>query len=432
MRRMRGGFAKYSLPAALAGVGLLVSTSLATAQTITAGNVTGTAGQTASVPITIDTGSSNVAFFGVTFTVVAQGGAPAVTTAMDYTSAVTPGPDLKTAVAAQAKLAIGYAGATIDPPLSGSVMVGTLSVPIPAGATGSYQVQLSKVSAGDSGGNKVTLTATNGTISLGGAEPTLTPTTPAGPGPDTLSAGSISGQAGQTAAVPITINTGTNNVAFFGVTFTVVAQGGITPVTTAMDYTSAVTPGPDLKTAVAAQAKLAIGYAGATIDPPLTGTVQVGTLMVPIPAGVTSGIYEVQLSKISAGDSGGNKVTLTGVNGSINIGGVTPPTSTPTQTQGQVLTPTPTLTNTAVVATQTPTNTQVVATATATRTPIITATITRTIALATRTPTPTGAAAPSPFDEDGGCQINSGGSDSAGWLLLFPAIGLLVLRRRRR
>jgi MYXO-CTERM domain-containing protein len=419
MRRMRGGFTKYLLSAALAGAGLLASTSTATAQTITAGDVSGTAGETASVPITIDTGSANVAFFGVTFTVVAQGGAPAVTTALSYTSAVTPGPDLTQPVAAQGKLAITMAGVKFDPALSGNVMVGTLSVPIPAGATGSYQVQLSKVSAGDSSENKVTLTPTSGTISLGGGEPTPTPTF----APNSLNAGNVSGQAGQMAAVPITLDTGSSNVAFFGVTFTVVAQGGITPVTTAMTYTSAVDPGPDLTQPVAAQGKLAITMAGVKFDPALTGVVQVGTLMVPIPDGVTSGIYEVQLSKISAGDSSENKVTLAAGNGSINIGGAVENTPTPTLTQGEENTPTPTLTLTPIVNTPTPTNTTGVATSTPTQT--------RTLA-PTGTPTPTATAAPSPFDEDGGCQINSAGSGSAGWLLLVPAIGLLVLRRKQR
>ena len=38
-----------------------------------------------------------------------------------------------------------------------------------------------------------------------------------------------------------------------------------------------------------------------------------------------------------------------------------------------------------------------------------------------------------PFsDDDGGCNISTTGSSSAGWLLLIPAIGLLVLRRRSR
>jgi MYXO-CTERM domain-containing protein len=417
-RRMVPNFGRHLMSAAVAGLGLLAWTSLAAAQTISAGTVDGTAGAMAEVPITIDTGSANVAFFAVTFTVVAPGSSPAVTTAMDYMTADgVPGPDLKTAVAAQGKLAIGYAGVTISPPLSGSVQVGTLLVPIPDGASGAYEVQLSKASAGDSDGNKVALTASNGVINVGGVGPTPTP------GPNTMSGAAVEGAPGNV-LVPITVNTGENNVAFFAVTFTVVAQGGAPPVTVAMDYQTAVQPGPDLKTAVAAQAKLAIGYAGVTIDPPLSGVVEVGSLVVPVPDGAVNGSYEVQLSKISAGDSDGNKVTLTAVNGSISIGGVGP-TFTPTDTPIMVPTDTPTTTptsaptNTATITptpppTNTPTNTPVPPTATATRTQTA------------------GAPTPAPFDDDGGCQINAAGSSSAGWLLLIPAVGLLVMRRKRR
>jgi len=413
MRWMKTGSRRYSLSAALAGLGLMASMSSAGAQTISGGTVSGTAGQTASVPITINTGSANVAFFAVTFTVVPQGGAPAIADKLTYTTVVTPGPDLSTAIQAQAKLAIGYAGATIDPPLSGTVVAGNLMVPIPAGATGSYDVQLAKVSAGDSSGAKVTLTPSDGTISLGGAQPTATPTTPAGPGPNTLNGGSVSGAAGQMAAVPITINTGTDNVAFFAVTFTVVAQGGAPTVTDKLTYTSIVVPGPDLSTAIQAQQKLAIGYAGATIDPPLSGIVEVGTLMVPIPAGAAmTGSYDVQLSKISAGNSSGGKVTLAGTDGTINLGTGPLPTATTTPTNTVV-----------VVPTNTPTNTVVV--------PVNTATATRT---KTATPTSTSGAGPSPapFDDDGGCHISTAGGSTSGWLLLIPAMGLLVLRRRQR
>jgi hypothetical protein len=56
----------------------------------------------------------------------------------------------------------------MSPPLSGTVQVGKLMVPIPAGAKGSYEVQLSKISAGDSKGTKITLIGQNGTITLGG------------------------------------------------------------------------------------------------------------------------------------------------------------------------------------------------------------------------------------------------------------------------
>ena len=146
----------------------------------TAGSVGGGAGQVAAVPITIDTGSDNVAFFAVTFAVVPQDGAPAVTDALTYqATALVPAPDLETAVQSAAKLAVGYVGVAISPPLSGQVQVGNLMVPIRAGASGSYQVHLSEISAGDSSGARVTLKGKDGTIELGGsATPTATATPP--------------------------------------------------------------------------------------------------------------------------------------------------------------------------------------------------------------------------------------------------------------
>jgi MYXO-CTERM domain-containing protein len=91
-----------------------------------------------------------------------------------------------------------------------------------------------------------------------------------------------------------------------------------------------------------------------------------------------------------------------------------PPTATPVA---------PTATATAPAATATPTATPVAPTATATA-PAATATPT-----ATRTPT-SGGVCPSCEDDDS-CQIGAQGHAS-GWLLLIPAIGLLVVRRRRR
>lgn len=136
--------------------------------TLSARNVNGQAGKTAAVPITLSLGSgTNVAFFAVTFTVVPQGGAPAITDKLSYQAAIAQAPDLQAAVQAQAKLAIGYAGVTIAPALTGTVQIGTLKVPIPAAATGSYKVQVSKISAGDSSNKPVTLTGQDGTITTG-------------------------------------------------------------------------------------------------------------------------------------------------------------------------------------------------------------------------------------------------------------------------
>jgi len=175
-----------------------------------------------------------------------------------------------------------------------------------------------------------------------------------------ISAGSVNAAAGQSATVPIAMNLGSANVEFFGVTFTVVPQEGASAITGKLTYQAATPPGAPQLTSNSVPGTFAMGYVTG-ISPPLTGTLVVGTLTVPIPAGAT-GSYEVQLSRISAGDSSGNRITLLGQNGMITVR----PKPTPTNTQMPTLTPTKT-------PTSTPTNTP---THTPTQTP-------------TRTPTPT-------------------------------------------
>jgi MYXO-CTERM domain-containing protein len=110
-----------------------------------------------------------------------------------------------------------------------------------------------------------------------------------------------------------------------------------------------------------------------------------------------------------------------------------PATATPTTVSG-------TATPTRPPATVTPTTVSGTATATtapATATPTIgPATATATARPPTTTPTtvPTtapGQPTPTPEDDDDGCQISTAGGGS-GWLLLIPAVALLVLRRRHR
>jgi hypothetical protein len=168
--KMRTGLKRYSLCAVLGAVACMACASVSVADDkLAAGDVSGSPGQTAAVPITIKLGGDNVAFFGATFTVTPQGSAPAVAEKLTYQAAKgTPPPDLQTAVQAAAKLAIGYGAVTIKPPLTGTVRVGTLMVPIPAGASGIYQVGVLKVSAGDSSGKRLTITGQAGKITVGG------------------------------------------------------------------------------------------------------------------------------------------------------------------------------------------------------------------------------------------------------------------------
>ncbi len=349
---------KYSMYAAMASLGLMALASQAAAQwTLTAGGVNVQAGQTAGLPITLDLGSADVVLFGATFTVVPQGGAPAITGTLTYQAATPPGAPQIMNNAMPGLSAIGYVS-DISPPLTGTVVVGILTVPIPAEAIGSYQVQLSKISAEDASGNPLTVMGQSGTIRVSGAPTrtatvggtidvgdTPTPTATVGLSGNVLSAGSVSGLTGQTAAVPITLNLDGANVVFFGATFTVAPQGGAPAITAKLTYQAATPPGAPQLVNNSVSGLLAIGYLN-DISPPLTGTVVVGTLNVPIPAGAT-GTYEVQPSKISAGDSFGNKVTVAGQGGTITIRTptLTPtntPTSTPTRTATSTATVTPT------------------------------------------------------------------------------------------
>lgn len=123
---------------------------------------------------------------------------------------------------------------------------------------------------------------------------------------------------------------------------------------------------------------------------------------------------------VVASDPFGVRLNAGGDNGAI-LGDIDPPTATPTTAVPPTNTPVPP-TNTPVTATNTPvppTNTPVAATNTPVRTSTPTATATRGVT--------------DGFDDDDGCHIaTTGATNSRGWLLLIPALGLVALRRRRR
>ena len=129
-------------------------------------------------------------------------------------------------------------------------------------------------------------------------------------------------------------------------------------------------------------------------------------------------------------------VTADSQGGKVTVGEVGTPTITPTIGEGTpTITPTTTATPTQTIVppsntpTNTPTQTVVVVPPTAT------STATRTVtASPSRTATPTtGAPTPAPFsDDDGGCNIGTQHTSNSTWLLLIPAVGLLVMKRRRR
>jgi hypothetical protein len=173
------GIRQYGFCAALIGLGMTLGASPAVAATLTAGNASGSAGTTVPVTVTLDAGSAHILNFQFALVVVAQGGAPAIAEKLTYAASTpSPGaPGLKDD-ATLGQILIGYPS-DLDPTLTGTIVIGTLSVPIPAGATGTYQVQVNNPSALDPDANEVPITGAPGTITIAVAPtdtPTVTPT----------------------------------------------------------------------------------------------------------------------------------------------------------------------------------------------------------------------------------------------------------------
>lgn len=123
---------------------------------------------------------------------------------------------------------------------------------------------------------------------------------------------------------------------------------------------------------------------------------------------------------------GGRVPGATGNSGTVIVSTV--PTTTPSAGATPTLTagpPTPTAVATSTVPAPT-------GTATSTVTSTATSTVTATATAAGATTTPAGTETPVPFAKvDMGCQIDPIHGEPSAWLLLFPAFGLLFVRRRR-
>lgn len=352
----------------------------------------------------------------------------------------------------------------VDPIADGSVLY-TCKVNVAAAATGSFPLTLSGIIASDPDGQPVTSTGVNGAINLGTVDNTPTPTTGGGgtPTPTTppleclapaLQFDTVSANPNTQATISLTLLAGTAMVAGTQNDFTFdptnipvprhCTKSANVQITCSADAdcpagdTCSTKPAcyvnPDIdKGATSFAYRGAPGCTGpacggiralvlstGNVDPIPTGSV-LYTCKVNVAASA-SGSFPLALSGIILSDPDGQPVTgATGCNGAVTTG-VIQNTPTPT-TGGGDNTPTATATRTA-----TPT----VPTVIATNTPTRTNTPVPPTATATRTNTPVSVPTVPFFDDDGGCNISTAGSNSSGWLVLIPAIGLLVLRRRRR
>jgi hypothetical protein len=473
-------------------VGLLVCAvplrgAFAQGTTVNAGGVSVDEGTTAAVPISIVLPAGQTcATLQFNLTVVPGSGAPALTQQVTFTNA-TSNPTSQNIANGLSTRLVGWFS-NFDPLLTGTVALGTLNVPIPAGAGGTtYTVQVIAPSGTSDVDNTIDIdpiSGANGTITVN----------PVGPAGTTVNAGNVTAAAGTTAEVPISIVLPAEQTcATLQFNLTVVPGSGAPVLTEQVTFTNA-TSNPTSQNIANGLSTRLVGWFS-NFDPLLTGTVALGTLNVPIPADASGVTYTVQVIAPSGTSDVDNTIDIdpiSGVNGTITV---SPPasatlttsigatdtcipvsdTSIFSPTGGFALVGTELISYTGIgtscpgagaaaagaltgvtrnlngqggahdagttvvpaqapPATSTPTSTATAApSATPTSTAVASATPTKPPATATPTATrtPTGGACPGCPEDDDGCQITAPGNTPA-WLLLVPAIGLLVVRRKRR
>lgn len=183
----------------------------------------------------------------------------------------------------------------------------------------------------------------------------------------TINAGDVSALPGTTAAVPIRIVLPAGTAcATLQFNLTVVAGNGAPAVDAQVGFTSEVGT-PTLNIADGLATAL-VGWLS-NFSPPLTGTMQLGTLGVPIPISAQTGQnYTVQVIKLSGTTDGETNLPMSGVNGLITIGSGPPPSPTDTPAPLSSTTPTavvPSLTPTTALPSATATEQSATATSTA-------------------------------------------------------------------
>ncbi len=391
------------------------NTSLPVVASILIGSATGEPGSTIEITVSLDTeadvaGAQNDLAFDPEARIAAkENGKPDCTVNPDIDkggtsfafqpSGCTPGDDCTSI------RALVLALDNVDPIPDGSVLY-TCKIALAADAAGDYPLPCSNPGAGDPDGERLGVDCANGTITV------------AVESDATITIGSINGPAGSTLPLSVTLNTGVdvagtqNDISLpAGITIAAKANGkpdcavnlDIDKGGTSFAFQpSGCTPGTDC-TGIRSLV-LALDNVTPIPDGSLLYTCQVA-----IAAGVADGTYALTCSNAGASDPDGGALITNCINGSAVVGIVATPTDTVTGTPTVTNTPTPSATPTI----GTPT------TVTATATPT-----------GTRTPTATNTRKPK-NDEDDGCAVVAPRDGGAGWALLLPVAGLLLLRRRR-
>lgn len=313
----------------------------------------------------------------------------------------------------------------------GSVLY-TCKVNIAASASGSFPLTITGIILSDPAGQQIAgPTGTNGSVSTGGVQPTATggvvqPTAtppPAACNPPAVQVVSKSVGAAGASTFDVKLLAGTamvagtqNDIAF--------DQAKVAIAAKATNSKPDCSVNPDIDKGATSFAFRPNGCSGAACTS-IRALVLSTDNVAAIPDG--SVLYTCKVNVTSSGDltvtgtilsdpAGQQVAGASGCSGTISVGGPPPATNTPGG--GVTNTPAPTKTATPVIAP-------------ATNTPVP-ATATKAPATATRAPTAKPTASGGGQEDEGGCNIGANGNGGSGWLLLIPAVGLLVLRRRTR
>jgi len=279
-----------------------------TGDTLTAGTVTGAAGETVSVPLILDLSSgANITTLSFNLTVSPVAGEAPVGTVTYVPAAGLPAPNINDNTTSEGSALVGWF-VHMSPALSGTVDLGTLEVTIPSGASGgdAWTVQVVNPSGTDQGTPEA-LTGVNGSVSV-----------PSAPVEDnTLTAGSVTDAPGVIVAVPLTLELQSGvEATTLSLNLTVSPVGGEAPVGTVTYVPAAGLPAPNINDNTTSEGSALVGWF-VHMSPALSGTVDLGVLQVTIPVGASDGHQWTVEVVNPSGTNQGTPVTLVGVNGSV-------------------------------------------------------------------------------------------------------------------
>ncbi len=397
----------WKVAAAAASAALLLAASAQAVVEISGGENTGAPGETVAVDVSLTAtpeivaGTENVIGFNPTDIAVAAkaNGKPNCTVNPDIDKGGTAfafQPSACTGTACVGVKALVLALDNVSPIPNGAVMY-TCQVAIAAGATaGDKTLSITSPGASDPDGVAIPATASDGRVIVTG-----------GASDADIIVGDASGDKGATVDVTVSLDTGaqvagTENVLSFAAPIAIAPKANgkpdcaVNPVIDKGGTAFAYQPsGCTAATCVAVKALvLALDNVAAIPDGSALYTCKVA-----IAADAANGPYPLTCSAPGASDPAGGALLAACTSGTITVGGVEVPTSTPTETPIVEVTPT---------RTAPPTSTN-------------------TIRIPTNTPIGGGGG-----NDDDGCAVVAPAQSSNGWMLLLPAAALLWVRRRTR